>query len=253
MLNGLYTLAWMTLIELFRRRIIPILLVVVPTIFFLVTWFTTKDQNVLFKLVSISDEEFIQVSMRSEGMVFMGLAAIGVLSAFLSMTLIQRNQEANRRLIVCGTHPVTLALSKLLIMFGIMIAVSLYILIILLVLIDVIYPFKLALGLLLLSLIYGSFGLLVGTLLKGELEGILAVVLLANIDVGWLQNPIFYAAAKNELIIKCLPAFFPSQYTMAAAFSEIPVANLGVYSVFYACSLLLIACSLFWLKMKIHR
>jgi hypothetical protein len=45
-------------------------------------------------------------------------------------------------------------------------------------------------------------------------------VLLANIDIGWLRNPIYYAHAQNQVVIHSLPGFWPSQVAMAAAFSE---------------------------------
>ena len=38
--------------------------------------------------------------------------------------------------------------------------------------------------------------------------------------VGWLQNPIYYAHAQNQVVIRSLPGYWPSQVAMAAAFSE---------------------------------
>lgn len=39
---------------------------------------------------------------------------------------------------------------------------------------------------------YSCYGLMVGAISLHELEGIFLIVLLANIDVGWLQNPSYY-------------------------------------------------------------
>ncbi len=55
---------------------------------------------------------------------------------------------------------------------------------------------------------------------RGQLEGVLFIVLLANIDAGWLQNPVYYTAAQNTELIRRLPAFYPSQIAMVSAFAE---------------------------------
>ena len=106
------------------------------------------------------------------------------------------------------------------------------------------------LGFIMIGFVYGSYGLLVGSLLKGELEGILLITLLANIDVGWLQNPIFYAGALNKMIIKGLPAFYPSQLSIITAFSGHSAGNAFGGSLVYGTTLLLLSMLIFWLKMR---
>ena len=72
-----------------------------------------------------------------------------------------------------------------------------------------------------------------GSLIKVELEGILMIVLLVNIDVGWLQNPLFYAEAQNQVIIKYLPAYFPSQTAIITAVTDYSAASATVYGILY--------------------
>ena len=67
------------------------------------------------------------------------------------------------------------------------------------------------------------------------------IVLLANIDAGWLQNPIYYADAQNTEIIRALPAYFPSQISMVAAFSDHSVTVPIAASVGYGLGLLFLA------------
>jgi hypothetical protein len=101
--------------------------------------------------------------------------------------------------------------------------------------------------------VYGCYGLLVGTIVRRELEGILLVVLLANIGVGWLQNPLFYAEAQNQVIIRALPAFFPSQVSMIAAFTDHAVTRPLLGGFAYGTVLLALATLLYWLRMRTHR
>jgi hypothetical protein len=93
----------------------------------------------------------------------------------------------------------------------------------------------------------------VGALFKRELEGILFIVLLANIDAGWLQNPIYYADAQNKAIIRHLPAYFPSQVSMASAFTEHSILNPLVGSLIYGSLLLLAAMGIFWWRMRLRK
>jgi hypothetical protein len=108
-------------------------------------------------------------------------------------------------------------------------------------------------GFMLAGYVYGCYGLLVGALFKRELEGILFIVLLANIDAGWLQNPIYYADAQNKAIIRHLPAYFPAQVSMASAFTEHSILNPLVGSLLYGSFLLLAAMGIFWWRMRLRK
>ena len=74
--------------------------------------------------------------------------------------------------------------------------------------------------------------------------------LLANIDIGWLQIPIYYAGALNKALIRDLPAFFPSQVSNIAAFSEFGLSRAVAGSLLYGAFLMLLALFIFWLRMR---
>jgi hypothetical protein len=94
--------------------------------------------------------------------------------------------------------------------------------------------------------------LLVGALFRRELEGILMIVLLANLDAGWLQNPIYYADAQNKILVRALPAFYPSQTTLIAAFTQDPVVGPMIGSLLYGSAFLAAALVVYWLTMRIY-
>jgi len=79
------------------------------------------------------------------------------------------------------------------------------------------------LGFFLGGLIYGLIGIVLGILSRRELDGILAILLLVNVDPGWLQNPVFYAGAHNRAIIDWLPSHHPCQLAMLSVFTEKPL------------------------------
>jgi hypothetical protein len=70
---------------------------------------------------------------------------------------------------------------------------------------------------------------------------VLPIVLLANIDVAWLQNPIFYTESKNQAVIRWLPAHFPSQTGMMGAFSDHSVQRAASLSLGYGWLLLVLS------------
>jgi hypothetical protein len=105
----------------------------------------------------------------------------------------------------------------------------------------------------LIGFVYGCYGLTVGSLISGELEGILLIVLLVNIDVGWLQNPVFYAEAQNQIIIQYLPAYFPSQTAIISAFTDYSVLNGALNSFIYGILFLLLSMLIFSKRMSVKK
>jgi ABC-2 type transport system permease protein len=246
--------AWtMSIKELLRSRITIILIFLIPTLFYTLIALTTTNRLIFFKLPSVSAETSVQVSMRHESLVFMGLAAVGFIISFLSMNLIQKHTETNRRLILCGYRPSELILAKLTVLLCVTTLIAFFVAGMLPLFFWPDRFLQVVLGFALGGFVYGCYGLLVGALCRGEMEGILFIVLLANIDVGWLQNPTFYSEAQNTEIIRYLPAYFPSQTSVVAAFSKHSIRKPFVGGLLYGTALLVVSVLIFWRKMRIHK
>lgn len=240
-LSYVATGALMTVRELMRNRLVLIMLFLIPSIFYTLVALTTTDQEIAFKLASVSEDTFVSVSQESESLIFIGVAAVGFLTSFIAMNLIRRDVEVNRRLVVCGYRSSELILSKLVVLLMVIIVVASFVSASLLIFFR---PERFALttaGIVLAGWVYGAYGLLIGALFRRELEAILFIVLLANIDAGWLQNPIYYADAQNTEIIRALPAYFPSQVSLVAAFSDHSVTSPIWLSLAYGLGLLVLA------------
>ena len=202
MTNKIITGLSMILKMLVRQKIVIILLLIIPAFFLTIVEFTSSDRMLPFQLASLDNDIFINISEKGISFIFFAVASSGFLVSFLALNLIQKNKIVNRRLIICGYHPIELLISILLALFLVVVLIALYVGI----LTNAFYTIdnlgRFILGLVLIGFVYGSYGLAVGSLIKVELEGILMIVLLVNIDVGWLQNPLFYAEAQNQIIIK---------------------------------------------------
>jgi hypothetical protein len=204
--------------DLARSRVAVALLIVVPTIFYLLIRTTTGHRPIPVQLSGLG-EQILMVDERELSLLFIGMAAISGLSAFLSFVVVLRAAEVDRRLVFEGYHPAELLVAKLVVISVVALVVALYVTLLLPVFFRPSRAAGVFLGFLLTSLVYGVLGMAVGALARRELEGILLILLLVNIDAGWLQNPAFYAHAHNQQLLQLLPGHFPGQVTMLSAFT----------------------------------
>lgn len=239
--------------EVFRDRITVLLLFLIPTIFYLVTIFTASENPILIKIASAPNEPVFMVKQQDLGLIYVGLAATGLIASFLALNIMQRNTHAKKRLILCGYNTFELSFSKFIVVISIVIVIGTYIATMSLLLIEPKHIFGIVAGYILCGFVYGSYGLIIGAILKRELEGILFIVLLTNLDVGWLQNPLYYAGAQNKFIIRLLPGFNPSQVSVISAFSDYSPGPPVIYSLIYGSVFLILSMIIFRMQMRITK
>lgn len=242
--------ARMTARQVLRRRVILIMLIAIPTAFFSIVYLTTGTREVPFTLSSVSEDTILVANERDESMIFMAVATVGFLISFLSLNLIQRNADVHRRLILSGYKPSELLVAHLLFLVAVMVAISMYITLAMLVFFQPERIILLLMGFVLSGFVYGAYGLMIGSIVKGELEGIFFVVLLANIDAGWLQNPVFYSEAQNQEIIRYLPAYYPSQACLISSFTGYSIGTAVQWSLLYGAGIFAVAMTMYYHKMK---
>jgi len=218
-----------------------------------VTSYTTTNMPILFRLASIAEKTVVSIPQREMALIFISLTVTGLLSSFVSLVLIQNQTTEHRRLILCGYKAFEIILSKFILLLLIILFISVYISMIIQFFFNPQHILSVTLGFLLIGFVYGSYGMLIGTILKGELEGVLFIVLLANLDVSWLQNPIFYTAAPHKMFIRSLPSYFPSQVSLVSAFSEESTAHSVWGSIVYGLIFLTIAFVIYAWRMRIVR
>lgn len=243
----------MILRMLLRRRIILIALAVIPVVFLSVVQLTASHDIILFRLASLDESIFIEVSQIGVSLTFFAVTSTGFLVSFLALNLIQIDSDVNRRLVICGYHPIELLISKLLTLLLMIWSIAIYLGLLTNAFFSIKHLLMFIFGLTLIGFVYGCYGLAVGSLIKGELEGVFLIVLLANIDVGWLQNPTFYAEAQNKAIIRYLPGYFPSQSAIIAAFTDYSGTHARMYSILFGSGFLLLSMLIFYNKMRMRK
>lgn len=234
-----------------RNRIVALLLLTIPLLFFTVTRYTTGTMPLLFKLASVSDQATVSVPQRNMALVFIALAVAGLLSSLLSFYLIQDQKPEHKRLILCGFRSSEIIMSKFILLMIIIFMISVYTSFINRIFINPQNDWGLLLGLMLIGFVYGSYGMLIGTFSRGDLEGILFIVLLTNLDIAWLQNPVYFIGAQNKDFIKALPSFFPSQVGIVSAFSDFGISGSLIGSMIYGSVFPGTAMCIYYLRMRI--
>ena len=251
-MNRLVLSAVMVARELLRNQTAVALLFLVPTILYLLIHATTGERAIAFQL-SGHGNATLEGSERNLSLLFMGTTAMCGLAAFVAFVLTWRSIQTDRRLVFEGYRPSVLLAAKMLVVACAAAAVALYVAGLLL---FFYLPERLAgvfLGFFVGGLTYGLLGVLIGVLSRRDLDGILAILLLVNVDPGWLQNPVFYAEAHNRGIIHWLPAHHSCQLVMLSALTETSLRNEAVLCAGWLVSLGIVAVFLYRQRIGIVR
>ena len=253
--------------DLFRRRIALFLLFVVPALFDAVVLATTASRQIDVTLGSLaegyettgtsldqwaaafSDDGTRTLDERKLSLVFLGAAAVSFLACFLAFNLVHKRRDVDRRLVLAGYRAHEVLVAKLLVLLFLVALLAVYESLIVSPWVLPKHFGGLTLGFFFGGLIYGCLGMLVGALVRGELEGVFVIVFLTNIDAGWLQNPIYFAHSESKSLIQSLPGYGPIQLAVVNAFTD--DAPHGMLARVILWSVVALAASLFAFGMRI--
>jgi hypothetical protein len=241
-MSALRAVCGATLRQITRQRMALLLFFVLPPLLLGIVVLTSRaDQSFGFTLPALRGAPTLFASPRELTLLFVGLAAAGLFTSFVALSAIQENAEADRRLTLLGLDPVTTALGRALALLVVSATAACFICALVWSFLPSARMGLVALALFHGAIVYGAFGLVVGALLRGRLEGVLVIALVVQLDAGWLQNPVYYADATSSAVLHALPAYLPSQSALAGAFGgPSPGAPLA-WSSLYALVLLAIA------------
>ncbi|HET6981528.1 MAG TPA: hypothetical protein VFI53_05265, partial [Myxococcaceae bacterium] len=203
-------------------------------------------------VLDVLDDGVRTLDRRAVALTFLAVAAVGFVSAFFAFYLVHRRLETDRRLALVGLPPVEIGTAKLLVLTGLVTVLSVYQLLLLGMMLPVSHFPGLLAGLVAVGLVYGAVGLLLGALSRHDIEGLLVIVLLANIDVGWLQNPAYYADSQRRWIIESLPGFFPTQLALLSVFEPRGLIGAAGASALWVAAAFLVALLVVLLRTRRH-
>ncbi|HEY6406676.1 MAG TPA: hypothetical protein VIY29_04320, partial [Ktedonobacteraceae bacterium] len=101
---------------------------------------------------------------------------------------------------------------------------------------------------------YGGFGLLLGVLLRGELEGFFLIIMVSLIDT-FTQNPVGYSSdpSTNQNYIVWFPSFAPTQISVAGGFTHLVPWSYVLLSLAWFGAFALLGLAIFWWKTRAWR
>ncbi len=117
----------MVLRMLLRRRIILVVLVVIPVVFLTIVELTAPTRFIPFRLASLDTSVLIRESLKKIALVFFAVTSSGFLVSLLALNLVQIENDVNRRLVICGYNPFELLISSLLALLLMILTIAVYI------------------------------------------------------------------------------------------------------------------------------
>ncbi|GAA2129819.1 hypothetical protein [Streptomyces synnematoformans] len=203
-----------------RNRMAALLLVG-----FVPVWFAAmramaagEDKPLHFRLFATG--ETLVVDAADLTLITAGLNALTMITGFAVFDAVRRTLVFDRRLVFAGYRQSRLVGAKSLSIALVSAAVATYTAVVLLA-----YwrpgPAgwsAILAGFTVMALTYGAFGLLLGVLVKNDLEGFFLIIMGGLLDT-FLQNPLGNPLA-NEPVLQWLPSFGPTQFAVAGAFDH---------------------------------
>jgi len=207
-------------LELWRNPLGMVLLVVIPSVFIAMILWTAGTGSLPLKLYFGEEVVEVLLTQRQTALVFVCAAVSGFLAAYYALVLFHSDLGYFRYCSFMGLSPLVFTLAR----FAAFLLVTSLLAAITATGLGYVTPLEQPLlvfaGFLLITVIYGAYGGIVGVLSRSFMPALLMIVLLADLDAAWLQNPVYYSAAQESTVIQWLPAFYPCQIVFAGAFTS---------------------------------
>ena len=133
-----------------------------------------------------------------------GLSAITLITGFVVFAAVRRSLPFDRRLVLSGYRPAALIAAKTNAALAQAVGIGAYAALVMLVFWRPAGLWAIAVTFILGAATYAAFGLLVGVLVRGDLEGFFLIIMISLLDT-FLENPV-----DNPLANKPILEFFPS-------------------------------------------
>ncbi|MFE0819656.1 hypothetical protein [Streptomyces sp. NPDC058847] len=201
-----------------RNRLAGLLLVVFVPVWYLVMNAMAGGEPLDFKLYATG--EVLHVDGGHLTLITAGLNSVTMIAGFVVFDAVRKSLAFDRRLVFAGYRQSTLIGAKTLAVAAVATGIALYTALAVLVFWRPAAGawFALLAGFTVIALAYGALGLLLGVLVKRDLEGFFLIIMGGLMDT-FLQNPLGNPLA-NEPILQWFPSFGPMQFAAGGAFAD---------------------------------
>jgi ABC-2 type transport system permease protein len=232
--------------QLTNKFAFGLLIVFVPIWYWMLGAITSSDR-VAFRFRATGG--FLQANGHDLVLITAGLNVLTMILGFMFFYSARRSMSFDKRLTRAGLGRLNFMAAKIVSLLVTTGLVALYTVLMLTVFWH--FPrniFEVWLGFWLVSLIYGSLGLLLGMLLNNELVGFFIVIMVSMMDT-FLQNPIGNPAA-NKPFLEYFPSYAPTQLGVAGGFTHLFAGGQVLTALCWFVGFLLIALSIFYTRTR---
>ena len=226
MRRQLKTAIRLTLAAQVRNRLAWILLVAFIPIWYLLVGATIAHGQTTFKLRAI--DAAVMVDSHNLTLITAGLNAITLITGFVVFAAVRRSLPFDRRLVLAGYRHGALIAAKTSAALLQAIGIGVYAAIVMLAFWRPAGLWAIAVAFILGAATYAAFGLLIGVLVRGDLEGFFLIIMISILDT-FLENPVDNPLA-NKPILQFFPSYGPTQFAAAGAFHHQALASMAVLS-----------------------
>jgi ABC-2 type transport system permease protein len=212
----------LTLAAQVRNRLAWMLLVVFVPVWYLILGSMTPHRGVAFRLRAAGAT--VVVDGHNLTLITAGLSAITLITGFVVFAAVRRSLPFDRRLVLSGYRHTALIAAKTSAALAQAVGIGAYAALVLLVFWRPAGIWAIAVTFILGAATYAAFGLLVGVLVRGDLEGFFLIIMISMLDT-FLENPVDNPLA-NRPILEFFPSYGVTQFAGAGVFHHQVLASM---------------------------
>jgi hypothetical protein len=176
-----------------------------------------------------------------------GLSSITLITGFVVFAAVRRSRAFDRRLVLSGYRPSALIAAKTGGALVQAVAIGAYAAIIMLFFWRPAGVWAVAAAFMLAAATYAALGLLIGVLVRGDLEGFFLIIMISMLDT-FLENPVDNPLA-NKPILEFFPSYSPTQFAAAGAFHHQALVSMAAVSLAWTAAFTLLGLIVLRLRM----
>ena len=176
-----------------------------------------------------------------------GLSSITLITGFVVFATVRRARPFDRRLVLSGYRPSALIAAKTCGALVQAVAIGAYAAVIMLFFWRPAGLWAIAVTFMLAAATYAALGLLIGVLVRGDLEGFFLIIMIAMLDT-FLENPVDNPLA-NKPMLEFFPSYGPTQFAAAGAFHHQVLAGMAAVSLAWTAVFALLGLAVLRLRM----
>jgi ABC-2 type transport system permease protein len=228
-----------------RNRFAWVLLVAFIPVWYLLIGAMTPHAGVVFRLRATGAT--VVVNGHDLVLITAGLSAITLITGFVVFAAVRRSLPFDRRLVLSGYRPAALIAAKTNAALIQAVAIGAYAAIVILFFWRPPGLWAVALAFMLGAATYAALGLLIGVLVRGDLEGFFLIIMISLLDT-FLENPVDNPLA-NRPMLEFFPSYAPTQFAAAGVFRHEVLGSMVALSLAWTAAFALLGLVVLRLRM----